>query len=101
MFAEALVPSINQSIETSIEEIRIQDAEPFNDGFLNFGIGSEMATCQVFFNCLKRLVHDPGCMFHYIPSETLNQIRVIEAECGRALSCSNRAPFENSPSRFL
>ncbi|GBM17587.1 hypothetical protein AVEN_80888-1 [Araneus ventricosus] len=28
-------------------KIRVQVAEPLNDSFLNFGIGSEMATCQV------------------------------------------------------
>ncbi|GBN40913.1 hypothetical protein AVEN_64921-1, partial [Araneus ventricosus] len=46
MVAEAFVPSVNQSIETGMEEIRVQIAETLNDGFLNFGIGSEMASCQ-------------------------------------------------------
>ncbi|GBO22242.1 hypothetical protein AVEN_121008-1 [Araneus ventricosus] len=47
MVVEAFVSSVNQSIETAVEEIRVQVAEPFNDGFLNFGIGFEMVTCQV------------------------------------------------------
>ncbi|GBN82727.1 hypothetical protein AVEN_228418-1 [Araneus ventricosus] len=46
MVVEAFMPSVNQSIEMGIEEIRVQVAEPLNDGFLNFGIGYEMATCQ-------------------------------------------------------
>ncbi|GBM35289.1 hypothetical protein AVEN_38156-1 [Araneus ventricosus] len=41
------VPSVNQSIETGIEEIRVQVAELRKDGFRNFDIGSEMVTCQV------------------------------------------------------
>ncbi|GBM18353.1 hypothetical protein AVEN_127805-1 [Araneus ventricosus] len=32
-----------------MEEISVQVLESFNDGFLDFGIGSEMATCQVTF----------------------------------------------------
>ncbi|GBN33566.1 hypothetical protein AVEN_218046-1 [Araneus ventricosus] len=47
MVVEAFVPSVHQSIETGLNEIRIQVSEPLNDGFLNFGIGFEMATCQV------------------------------------------------------
>ncbi|GBN49179.1 hypothetical protein AVEN_116500-1 [Araneus ventricosus] len=47
MVVEASVPSVNQSIETGILEIGVQVGEPFNVGFLNFGIGSEMAKCQV------------------------------------------------------
>ncbi|GBM69220.1 hypothetical protein AVEN_210441-1 [Araneus ventricosus] len=49
MVVEAFVSSVNQSIETGIEKIRVQVAEPLNDGFLNFGIGSEVATCRVLF----------------------------------------------------
>ncbi|GBL96698.1 hypothetical protein AVEN_111839-1 [Araneus ventricosus] len=47
MFVEVFVPSVNQSIETGLEGIRVQVAEPLNDYILNFGIGSEMAICQV------------------------------------------------------
>ncbi|GBN36279.1 hypothetical protein AVEN_146978-1 [Araneus ventricosus] len=47
MDAEAFMPSVHQSVETCIEELRFQVTEPFNDGFLNFGIGSGMAACQV------------------------------------------------------
>ncbi|GBL90594.1 hypothetical protein AVEN_179494-1 [Araneus ventricosus] len=46
MAFEAFVSSVNHSIEIGIEEIRVQVAEPLKDGFLNSGIGSEMATCQ-------------------------------------------------------
>ncbi|GBM11760.1 hypothetical protein AVEN_22901-1 [Araneus ventricosus] len=46
MVVEAFGPSVHQFIETDIEEIRGQVMEPLNDGFLDFGIGSEMATCQ-------------------------------------------------------
>ncbi|GBL75405.1 hypothetical protein AVEN_194597-1 [Araneus ventricosus] len=48
MIVEEFVPSVNQSIENGIEEIRVQVAESFYYGFLNFGIGFEMATCQMF-----------------------------------------------------
>ncbi|GBM11853.1 hypothetical protein AVEN_26777-1 [Araneus ventricosus] len=34
-------------MEPGIKEIGVQVAEPFNDGSLNLGIGSEIATCQV------------------------------------------------------
>ncbi|GBM09584.1 hypothetical protein AVEN_29435-1 [Araneus ventricosus] len=47
MIVGVFLRSVNQSIETGIEEIRVQVAEPLIDGFLNFGIGSEMATCRV------------------------------------------------------
>ncbi|GBO44631.1 hypothetical protein AVEN_105683-1 [Araneus ventricosus] len=47
MVVEAFVPLVNQSIETGIEGIGVQVAKPLNDGFLNFGIASDMATCQV------------------------------------------------------
>ncbi|GBN09134.1 hypothetical protein AVEN_4279-1 [Araneus ventricosus] len=47
MVIEAFVQSVNQSIETFMEEIMVQVAEPFKDGFLNFSVGSEKATCQV------------------------------------------------------
>ncbi|GBM42428.1 hypothetical protein AVEN_240184-1 [Araneus ventricosus] len=42
MIVEAFVSSVNQSIETVIEEIRIQIAGSLKDGFLN-----KTATCQV------------------------------------------------------
>ncbi|GBM72030.1 hypothetical protein AVEN_89787-1 [Araneus ventricosus] len=47
MVVEAFGPSVHQFIENGIEEIRVQVAEPLNDGFLDFGIGSEMATCKL------------------------------------------------------
>ncbi|GBN82472.1 hypothetical protein AVEN_2908-1 [Araneus ventricosus] len=47
MVVEAFVSSVNQSIESIIKEIRVQVAEPRNEGFLNFGNGSEVATFQV------------------------------------------------------
>ncbi|GBL61168.1 hypothetical protein AVEN_211934-1 [Araneus ventricosus] len=47
MVMEAFVPSVNYSIETGVEENRVQVTESLNYGFLNFGIGSEMASCQV------------------------------------------------------
>ncbi|GBN19574.1 hypothetical protein AVEN_35373-1 [Araneus ventricosus] len=47
MVVEAFVSSLNRSIETAVEEIRVRVEEPLNDVFLNFGIGLEMATCQV------------------------------------------------------
>ncbi|GBN22549.1 hypothetical protein AVEN_268179-1 [Araneus ventricosus] len=49
MVIEAFVPSVNQYIETGMEGIRFEVAEPFNDGFLSFGIGSEMETLEVLF----------------------------------------------------
>ncbi|GBM23589.1 hypothetical protein AVEN_196661-1 [Araneus ventricosus] len=60
MVAEASVPWVNQSIETGIDEIRVQIAETLNDGFLNFGIVSEMVTCQVR-RYENHSVRDPGC----------------------------------------
>ncbi|GBN01099.1 hypothetical protein AVEN_198810-1 [Araneus ventricosus] len=47
MIVKAFVPSVNQSIEIAIEEISVHVTEPLNDGFLNFVVGSEMATCQL------------------------------------------------------
>ncbi|GBO25829.1 hypothetical protein AVEN_266167-1 [Araneus ventricosus] len=47
MVVEAYMPSVHQNIETGIEETRVQIVETLNDGFLNFGVGSEMATYQV------------------------------------------------------
>ncbi|GBM50770.1 hypothetical protein AVEN_35666-1 [Araneus ventricosus] len=55
MVIEAFVPSGNQSIESGIEEIRLQVTEPPKDGFLNFGIGFEMGTCQVLFKRLEEM----------------------------------------------
>ncbi|GBL95644.1 hypothetical protein AVEN_24845-1 [Araneus ventricosus] len=49
MVVEAFVPSVNQSIKTGIEEINVQITELLNYGFRNFGIGSNMASCQVLF----------------------------------------------------
>ncbi|GBM18590.1 hypothetical protein AVEN_47970-1 [Araneus ventricosus] len=79
MVVKAFVPSINQSIESGIEEIRVQVTELLNDGFLNFGIGSE--TCQELPQrpeemkitwCERQVV---GRVIQNIPSETLFQIR--------------------------
>ncbi|GBM11463.1 hypothetical protein AVEN_240613-1 [Araneus ventricosus] len=65
MVVEAFVSLVNQSIETAIEEIRLQVAEPLNDDFLNFSIGSQMATCQVLLQrseeMKNHLVRDLGC----------------------------------------
>ncbi|GBM55488.1 hypothetical protein AVEN_27843-1 [Araneus ventricosus] len=47
MAVEAFVPSANHSIKTGIEKIRFKVVETLNYEFLNFGIGSEMAACQV------------------------------------------------------
>ncbi|GBN91442.1 hypothetical protein AVEN_258546-1 [Araneus ventricosus] len=47
MVVVEFVPSVNQFIETSIKEIRVQVAETLNDGFRNFDIVPEMATCLV------------------------------------------------------
>lgn len=80
MVVEAFVPSVNQSIETGIREIRIQVSEPGNDGFLNFGIGSEMTSCQTLLQRSEEM-KIPSCeiqaverVFLYISSETLLQI---------------------------
>ncbi|GBM92898.1 hypothetical protein AVEN_189139-1 [Araneus ventricosus] len=53
MVVEAFVPSLNQSIETAIEEVRIQVVEPLNDGFLNFGRCSERRLGRCSFNSLN------------------------------------------------
>ncbi|GBN72379.1 hypothetical protein AVEN_149271-1 [Araneus ventricosus] len=80
MVFEAFVPSVNQSIETGIEEIRVQVAEPLNDGFLHFGIGSEMATFQVLLQRSEEMkitwyeIRAVGRVFRNNPSETLFQI---------------------------
>ncbi|GBM07659.1 hypothetical protein AVEN_228160-1 [Araneus ventricosus] len=47
MVVEAFGSSVHQFIKTDIKEIRVQVADPLNEGFLEFGIGSEMVTCQV------------------------------------------------------
>ncbi|GBL78204.1 hypothetical protein AVEN_42771-1 [Araneus ventricosus] len=47
MVVEAFRPSVHQFIETGIEEISVQVAEPLNGSFLDFGIGFEMATYQI------------------------------------------------------
>ncbi|GBL72479.1 hypothetical protein AVEN_115394-1 [Araneus ventricosus] len=77
MVVEAFVPSVNQSIETGIEEIRVQIAEPLNDGFLNFGIGFEI---QVLYQRSEDMkitwceIRAVGMLFQNIPSETLFEI---------------------------
>ncbi|GBN40944.1 hypothetical protein AVEN_94326-1, partial [Araneus ventricosus] len=55
MVVEAFGPSVHQFIEDGIEEIRVQIAEPLNDCFLDFGIGSEMAKCQVLLQQSEQL----------------------------------------------
>ncbi|GBN43018.1 hypothetical protein AVEN_21261-1 [Araneus ventricosus] len=47
MVDEAVMSSAHQSNEIGIEEISVQVTDPLNNGFLNFGISSEMPTCQV------------------------------------------------------
>ncbi|GBL78266.1 hypothetical protein AVEN_42814-1 [Araneus ventricosus] len=47
MVVETFESSVHQFIETGREEIRVQVVEPLNDAFLDIGIGSEMAKCQV------------------------------------------------------
>ncbi|GBL80367.1 hypothetical protein AVEN_92276-1 [Araneus ventricosus] len=78
MVVEAFAPSLNQSIETCIEEIGIQVAEPLKDIFLNFG--SEMATCQVLLQRSEKIkitwckIQAVGRVFQYVPLEMLYQI---------------------------
>ncbi|GBM37766.1 hypothetical protein AVEN_25880-1 [Araneus ventricosus] len=55
MVVEAFGRSENKSIETVIEEIRVQVTEPPKDGFLNFGISFKMGTCQVLFRRLEEM----------------------------------------------
>ncbi|GBN33026.1 hypothetical protein AVEN_264403-1 [Araneus ventricosus] len=80
MVVEAFVSSVNQSIESGVEEIRVRVSEPLNDGFLNFAIGSEMATCRVLLqrpeemNIIWFEIRAVGRVFQNIPSETLFQI---------------------------
>ncbi|GBO18378.1 hypothetical protein AVEN_210149-1 [Araneus ventricosus] len=80
MVVEAFGPSVNQPIETGIEEIRVLVAESLYDGFLNFGIGSEVATCQVLFQRSEDMkityyeFRDVGRMFQNILSAKLFQI---------------------------
>ncbi|GBL83829.1 hypothetical protein AVEN_132706-1 [Araneus ventricosus] len=80
MVVEAFVPSVNQSVETGIEEIRVQVAEPLNDGFLNFGIGPKIVTCQVLLQRSEEMkntwyeIRTVGRVFQNIPLETLFQI---------------------------
>ncbi|GBL79445.1 hypothetical protein AVEN_92613-1 [Araneus ventricosus] len=77
---EALAASVDQSIETGKEEIRVQVSEPLNDGFLNFGISSEMVTCQVLLQWSEEMkiiwseIRAVRRVFQNIPSETLFQI---------------------------
>ncbi|GBM74645.1 hypothetical protein AVEN_54854-1 [Araneus ventricosus] len=58
MVIEAFVSSVNQFIETGIEETRFQVTSPFDDGFLNFG------DLQHAYSMVRRdksnLVRDPG-----------------------------------------
>ncbi|GBM93865.1 hypothetical protein AVEN_49234-1 [Araneus ventricosus] len=104
MVAEAFVPSANQSIETGIEEIGVKVAEPLNEGFLNFSIGSEMTTYWVLLKRFEEMkiswcgIRTVGRVFQYIPSETLYQ---ITCNRGRVWFYNNRASFKSCPGRFL
>ncbi|GBL83473.1 hypothetical protein AVEN_196332-1 [Araneus ventricosus] len=107
MVVEAFVPSVSQPIETGMEKMRVQVAESLNDGFLNFGIGFEMATCEVFLQwseemkitwCEIRAVGECSNTFH---RKRCNKSRVTEAVCVQGLSCNNRTPFESTPVHFL
>ncbi|GBN90049.1 hypothetical protein AVEN_78394-1 [Araneus ventricosus] len=54
MVVEAFVQSVNQSIETGIEEISVHVTETLHNSFLNFGIDSEMMTCQELLPMVRR-----------------------------------------------
>ncbi|GBN15598.1 hypothetical protein AVEN_24261-1 [Araneus ventricosus] len=92
MVVESFVPSVNQSIETGIKEIRFQVTEPVNDSFLNFGIGFEMATCQALLQRSKDIkitwpeILAVGRIFQNIPFENAvltfrEQFRSFPVKC--------------------
>ncbi|GBO04224.1 hypothetical protein AVEN_216033-1 [Araneus ventricosus] len=83
MVVEAYVPSANQFIETGIEEIRIQVAEPLNDGFLNFGIGSEMATFQVLLQLSEEMksLEEDIVLFRSHLRGSREEAQQIDAKC--------------------
>ncbi|GBM77601.1 hypothetical protein AVEN_165628-1 [Araneus ventricosus] len=84
MAVEAFVPSVNQSFEIGIEEIKVQVVEPLNDGFLNFGIGSEMTACQVLLQLSEEM------------KITWCEIRAIGRLFRRSALCSSRTSFLHS-----
>ncbi|GBL92436.1 hypothetical protein AVEN_174719-1 [Araneus ventricosus] len=61
MVVEEFVSSIKQSIQTGIEEFRVQVEELLNDDFLNFGLESEMATSSTVQRDKRHLVRDMDC----------------------------------------
>ncbi|GBM52425.1 hypothetical protein AVEN_105027-1 [Araneus ventricosus] len=75
-----VVEALNQSIETGMEEIRVH-AEQLNDGFLNFGICSEMTTCQVLLQQSEEM------------KITWCHIRAVVDVLGRPDLCSSRTSF--------
>ncbi|GBM05188.1 hypothetical protein AVEN_197741-1 [Araneus ventricosus] len=87
--------------------IIVQVAVPSNDGFLNFGIGSEMATCQVFLQRSEEMkitwceIRAIRIVFQNIPTQTQFEITCNRGLCGSALSRNNRTTFERSAGRFL
>ncbi|GBN94332.1 hypothetical protein AVEN_47723-1 [Araneus ventricosus] len=86
MVVEAFVPSVNQSMETGIEEIRVQVAEPLNEGVLHFHIDSKMATCQVLLQRSEEM-KITGC-------EIRTVARVFQCLCGgRARQCRVSRPI--------
>ncbi|GBN62007.1 hypothetical protein AVEN_70052-1 [Araneus ventricosus] len=107
MVVEVFVPSVNQSIESSMKEIRVQDAEALNGGVLNNDIDSEMATWQVLLQRFEEVkitwceIRAAGRVFQSIPSETLFHTTCNRGCMSRALTCNNKTPFESSPGRFL
>ncbi|GBN64218.1 hypothetical protein AVEN_15602-1 [Araneus ventricosus] len=84
MAVEAFVPSANQSIKTGIEKIRVKVLETLNYDFLNFGIGSEMATCLVLLLQSEEMkitwgeVWITGRVFQYLCSGLTRQFCIIE-----------------------
>ncbi|GBN14458.1 hypothetical protein AVEN_170066-1 [Araneus ventricosus] len=64
MVVEAFVPSVNQSIETGVEEIRLQVAEPINEGFLNFGISSVLLKRSEEMKITRCEIRALGRVFH-------------------------------------
>ncbi|GBM45902.1 hypothetical protein AVEN_211968-1 [Araneus ventricosus] len=73
---EALGPSVHKFIETDIEEIRVEVAEPLNDCFLDISICSKMATVPGASSTVRRdenhLVRDPGCREGVVFSVEIN-----------------------------
>ncbi|GBM92208.1 hypothetical protein AVEN_58229-1 [Araneus ventricosus] len=107
MPVEASVPSVNQFIETNIDDIRVKVAESLNNGFLKFGIGPEMATYQVLLQLSEEIKITScqiglyeGCSNTFYQKRCTKK-RVVRTLCGQALSSNNRARFESSPCSLL